>query len=249
MPRGRLSLLLFFIAVVGFGCSVPVLRQDIPVSTNPLGATIYADGQIMGQTPGTVSLERNRDHLLTLVKDDYLQADVAIRRQYQSEKVLMKAVQTGVNSALFFKNTGMGINSGFNAISSQEESGEAYVLVPSVVKVSLTPLRGGTENDPRAPAGGQIPNEVPAGTSGADPDAVPTATGPAAKDMLKAGVVAGAAAAAAQAKPMQKTWETSSSTKSYVEPDGTRVTEKSGTSVGVSFNPAGLIQALDTLFK
>ena len=113
----------------------------------------------------------------------------------------------------------MGINSGFSAISSQEESGEAYILVPSVVKVSLTPMCGPTGDVPKAPAGGQISKEVQAGTSGADPDTLPAATGPMAKDVVKAGVVAGSAGMATQAKPMQKTWETSSSSKSYVEPD------------------------------
>ncbi len=249
MTRGGLGIILFFIAFFSFGCSIAVLKQDIPVSTNPLGATIYADGQMMGQTPGTVSLERNRDHLLTLVKDDYRQADVVIRKQYQSEKVLMKAVQTGINSALFFKDPGMGINSGFNTISSQEESGEAFILVPSVVKVSLTPLQGPTGEGPKASAVGQITEEVSTGTSGADSNALPAATGPAAKDVVKAGVIAGAAVMATQAKPMQKTWETSASSKSYVEPDGTRVTEKSGTSVGVSVDPAGLLRILDVLFK
>jgi hypothetical protein len=120
MARGRFFVLLFLVAVVGCGCSVPILRQDIPVSTNPLGATIYADGQMRGQTPGTVSFERNRDHLLTLVKDDYRQVDVAVRRQYQSDRVLMRAVQMGVNSGIFFHDARMGINSGINAISDDE---------------------------------------------------------------------------------------------------------------------------------
>ena len=32
----------------------------------------------------------------------------------------MKAVQSGVNSGLFFKNAGTGMNSGFNSISNHE---------------------------------------------------------------------------------------------------------------------------------
>lgn len=36
----------------------------------------------------------------------------------------------------------MGLNRGFNAVSEQEASGEAYILVPSVVQVELTPLAG-----------------------------------------------------------------------------------------------------------
>ena len=228
------------VALLGFGCETPILRQDIPVSTNPMGAKIYADGQLAGQTPGTVSLERTRDHILTFVKENYRQEDVVIRKQYQSDKVLMKAVQSGVNSGLFFKNTGMAVNSGYNSISRQEESGEAYILVPPAVKINLVPLYG---PPPGPPGAGGYP--LPA----VDSQPPPADTGLTAKDVLKAGIVAGAAAGAAQTKPIEKNWETSSSSKSYTKPDGTMVTEKSSTSVGVSVNPAGLLNALDVLFK
>lgn len=228
------------IALLGFGCETPILRQDIPVSTNPMGAKIYVDGKLAGQTPGTVSLERTRDHILTLTKENYRQEDVVIRKQYQSDKVLMKAVQSGVNSGLFFKDTRMAINSGYNSISTQEESGEAYILVPPAVKISLVPLYGPPPGPPGA--GGYPPAAV-------DSQPPPADTGFTAKDMLKAGIVAGASAGAAQTKPIEKKWETSSSSRSYTKPDGTMVTEKSGTSVGVSVNPAGLFDALDVLFK
>jgi len=142
MVGDKFTILLCVIALIGCGCSVPVLRQDLPVSSNPLGATIYADGEVVGQTPATVSLARNRDHLLTLVKEDYRQVDVAVTRQYQSDRVLMRAVQMGMNSGHFFHDTRMGLNRGFNAVSEQEASGEAYILVPSVVQVELTPLAG-----------------------------------------------------------------------------------------------------------
>lgn len=142
MVGGKVTVLLCVIALIGCGCSVPVLRQDLPVSSDPLGATIYADGEVVGQTPATVSLARNRDHLLTLVKEDYRQVDVAVTRQYQSDRVLMRAVQMGMNSGHFFHEVRMGLTRGFNAVSEQEASGEAYILVPSVVQVELTPLAG-----------------------------------------------------------------------------------------------------------
>lgn len=227
-------------AILGFGCETPILRQDIPVSTNPMGAKIYADGKLAGQTPGSVSLERTRDHILTIVKENYRQEDVVIRKQYQSDKVLMKAVQSGVNSGLFFKDTRMAINSGYSSISRQEESGEAYILVPPAVKINLVPLYGLPQRPP-------VTEGYPSAVVDSQPPS--TDTGFTAKDMLKAGVVAGAAAGAAQAKPIEKKWETSSSSRSYTKADGTVVTEKSSTSVGVSVNPAGLFNALDTLFK
>lgn len=231
--------LLMMIVLLGSGCSVPVLKQDIPVTTNPMGARIYTDGKLVGQTPATVSLERNRDHILTLVKDEYRQEDVIVRKQYQSDKVFMKAIQAGVNSGLFFKDPRMAVNSGYSSISNQEESGEAYILEPSAVKVALTPLSG------TAVPVEQGHTAVPS-TTAASP---PADRGITVKDVLKAGVIAGAAVGATQVKPVEKKWETSSSSKSYVKPDGTKVTEKSSTSVGVSVNPAGMVNALDVLFK
>jgi len=230
---------LIMIATLASGCSVPVLKQDIPVTTNPMGAKIYTDGKIAGQTPGIVSLERNRDHILTLVKDDYRQEDVVIRRHYQSDKVFMKAIQSGVNSGLFFKDPRMAVNSGYSSISMQEESGEAYILDPSAVKVTLTPLSGAANPVEQAPTA----------TTQETVDSSPADKGITAKDVLKAGIIVGAAVGASQIKPVEKTWETSSSSSSFVRPDGTMVTEKSSTSVGVSVNPAGMVNALDVLFK
>jgi len=244
MLAGRYVLITFCLVILlGGGCETVVLRQDVPVSTNPMGARILADGKPAGQTPGTVSLERNRDHILTLVKENYQQVDIVINRQYQSNKVLMKAVQSGVNTGLFFKNAGMGMNSGFNSISNQESTGEAYILVPPSVAVTLIPLQGQPAN---AVSTGARAYQAPAPAAAAPSR---TSTDIATKDLIQTGVIAGAAAGASQAKPIEKKWETSSSSRTYREPDGTVVTKKSSTSVSVGVNPAGLIGALDTLFS
>jgi len=260
MIKTRFYLCIFGMVLLLFGCKPAVLKQDIPVSTNPMHARIFVNGQPAGQTPGIVALERNRDHILTLVKEDYRQEDVVIRKQYQSDRVFLKAVQSGVNAGLFHKNAAMGISSGYSSMSMQEETGEAYVLVPPAVKVDLIPLRKpspdnavgqsgtGAASDSGAPAGssGRAVTAPPAATVA---DVPPAETGLTAKDVLKAGIIAGAAVGAAQAKPVEKKWETSSSSKSYTTSDGTQVTEKSSTSVGVSVNPAGMVNALDVLFK
>ena len=140
--RMRPMMILGLMVLFAGGCARTVLKQDIPVTTNPMGAMIYTNGQLMGATPGTVSLERNRNHILTLIKENYRQEDVIITKQYQKDRVYLKAIQSGVNSGLFFKNPAMGINSGMDSISAQEETGEAYVLSPPAVKVDLKPLSG-----------------------------------------------------------------------------------------------------------
>jgi len=239
----------FFVTVclitvlIGSGCSLPVLKQDIPVTTNPMGARIYANGQPVGTTPTTVSLERNRDHILTLVKDRYRQEDVVITKQYQKERVYLKAIQSGINSGLFFKDPRMGMNSGMGSISTQEETGEAYVLVPPAVKLTLTPISG-----PSGAAPGQsVVSEGPI-SAGRPPDtaeAPPLDNKEVARGLLKIG----AAAALSQTRPLEKKMETSSSSRTSVQPDGTVVREQSSTSVGASFNPAGLVDAIDILFR
>jgi hypothetical protein len=235
MFNTRSLAVLFFIAILGFGCETVVLRQEIPVTTNPMGAKIYVNGQPRGQTPGAVSLERNRNHVITLLKEGYRQEDVMVQKQYQSNRVLMKAIHSGISAGTFFKDAGMGINSGFSSVSRQEETGEAYLLVPPVVKVNLYPLSGpGTG---WGPAGGQSPDTSPPPEADLTP-----------KDLLRAGVVAGSVAAA-QGKPIEKKWETSSSSRTYTKSDGTMVSEKSSTSVGVGVNPAGLFDLIDQMMK
>ncbi len=244
--RMRPMMVLGLMVLFTGGCTAPVLKQDIPVTTNPMGANIYANGQLMGATPGTVSLERNRNHVLTLIKENYRQEDVVITKQYQKERVYLRAIQSGVNSGLFFKNPAMGINSGMDSISAQEETGEAFILSPPAVKMDLTPLSGSPLN--QSPGG-----RAATATSKAGPEtpSAGTAEAPAMDkgDFAKEALKIGAGAALSQTRPLEKKVETSSSTKNYVTPDGTRVREKTSTSVGVGINPAGLVDIIDVLFK
>jgi hypothetical protein len=49
-------------AIVGGGCATIVASgpDSIPVSTNPPGAYVYVNGQVVGQTPMVVELDRGR---------------------------------------------------------------------------------------------------------------------------------------------------------------------------------------------
>jgi hypothetical protein len=93
-----------------------------------------------GPDPRHRFLERNRDHILTLVKENYQQVDIVINRQYQSNKVLMKAVQSGQHGTPLQER-----RDGMNSVQlhlQPEATGEAYVLVPPSVAVTLIPLQG-----------------------------------------------------------------------------------------------------------
>lgn len=238
----KLYLMVVAFVIFVMGCSQPVLRQDVPVSTNPMGAKIYANGQFVGTTPMSVSLERDRNHILTLVKDNFRQEDVVIQKSYQKEKVYLNAISAGVNSGLFFKDPRMGIGSSMSSMSAQEKTGEAYVLVPPAVKINLTPTTGAAADSPGQTEASQAKLS---GTNASSPDESDMNKTELARGLAKIG----AAAALSQAKPLEKKAEMSSSSKSYVQPDGARVTKKTSTSAGVSVNPAALINVIDVLFK
>lgn len=239
----KLCVIFGVFVVFAVGCSQPVLRQDVPISTNPMGAKIFANGQFVGTTPMSVPLERDRNHILTLVKDNYRQEDVIIQKTYQKEKVYLNAISAGVNAGLFFKDPRMGIGSSMSSLSSQEKTGEAYVLSPPFVKITLTPASG---------AFGNISGQTQAPEANASPaGAVPSDDSEMDKTRMAKGLARiGATAALSSSGALEKKIETSSSSKSYVKPDGTKVTEKSSTSVGVSVNPAAaLVEVMDVLFK
>lgn len=71
----RLSAILA--AVLCCGCAG---TQKVPVSTDPSGATVYLDGaQVCATTPCSVEMSTGQNHLLTILKADYSQRDIAVR--------------------------------------------------------------------------------------------------------------------------------------------------------------------------
>lgn len=132
------------ILVVGLtsSCAPQIKMQSIPVSSNPMGATVFADGKTVCQAPCTVDLACNADHIITLTKDQFRQQDIIIKRVYQQQKVLMNAVSSGMSSSSMAigDKTAWGIANGVNSIDSQEQTGDAYILSPSAVAVTLIPM-------------------------------------------------------------------------------------------------------------
>jgi len=124
--------------VAALGACAPA-TQNIPVSTNPSGAVVYADGKEMCITPCNVELEKTQAHILTLKKDGYRQADVQISQQYDTGSVARDAVQSGVWQKSVGGNTDAAISNALLTANAKEQDGSAYVLTPSSVVVQLAP--------------------------------------------------------------------------------------------------------------
>jgi len=120
------------------GCQAA--RQTIPVSTNPSGAMVYADGAQICISPCSVKLERRSDHLITLLKDGYEQEDVTIIRRFKPDKALRDGIFTGVFKGGNSEEIGPQIAQEIaKEMDKQERSGEAYELRPTMLTITLQP--------------------------------------------------------------------------------------------------------------
>lgn len=116
-------------ALLSGGCAsiVKGTTQAIPVSSNPTGADVKLDGNLVGQTPVTVQAKRKGDHLLTIEKAGYQSESVAITRS--------------IGGAVF----GNIIAGGLVGWGVDAVSGAQYNLTPVTVNLTLK------ENTPAAP--------------------------------------------------------------------------------------------------
>ena len=76
------------LAIFGFfnlqNCSQarrPKLTQDIPVTSNPVGARIIVDGEDAGQAPLILSLKKNGSHKIRIEKEGFNPTELVIRRK------------------------------------------------------------------------------------------------------------------------------------------------------------------------
>lgn len=134
MIRSAASIFLIACLLALAACGVP--KQKIPVSTDPIGAAVYADGAKVCTSPCSVRLDKQSDHLLTIVKDGYEQEEVILKRQFKPDK----AIRDGVISGIFKGGDPQGVaKETAKEVDEQERSGEAYVLTPSIITIRLTP--------------------------------------------------------------------------------------------------------------
>ena len=134
MSRFSTPLLLASLVLVLAACGVP--KQVIPVSTNPMGATVYADGEKAGTSPCSVKLDKKSDHLLTIVKDGYEQVEVVLERRFKPDKALRDGVISGIIRGGDVE--GVAAETA-REVDEQERSGEAYELTPTIVTIKLIP--------------------------------------------------------------------------------------------------------------
>ena len=246
-----ISLFILACSLILSACSAAT--QNIPVSTNPGGALVYADGKEVGQTPCNVALEKTQPHILTFKKDGFRQVDVQITRKYDTAGVTRDAAQSGLSTSSMGADTEGAVANALMTMGADEESGEAYVLSPSSVVVKLQPVGAhaaqATEgqapitisSDQLAPEDRKALNEQNGTVSTTEPSTMGSAIEE--NPAKEAEALLEGAAVAAPTVGTDKEWG-SSHTSTKHEGDGSfsRTTTSTKASVGVHVNPveAGL---------
>ncbi|WP_319583587.1 PEGA domain-containing protein [uncultured Pseudodesulfovibrio sp.] len=246
--------LIFLVCIILSACSAAT--QNIPVSSNPDGAQVLADGQAAGTTPCNVTLEKTQPHILTIKKEGYKQVDVQITRKYDTAGVTRDATQSGLWQSSNGANTEGAVANALMSVGAEEESGDAYVLSPASVVVRLQAENAGMtaqaepatgdqpiviSSDQLDPADQKRLQEQQGQVSTTEPA---TLGGAVADDPAKeAEAVLEGAAVAAPTVGTDKEWSSShSSTKHEGDGSYTKTTTSTSASVGVHVNPveAGL---------
>lgn len=122
-----------------------VSMQEVYVDSEPFGATVYADGFELGETPSWIKLERNSNHLITLKKEGYHHLSVYVVKRYLDSLVMRKALEKGMHSAVFFNDRDIGFRKAESSIEEDKKNGSAYELIPQAISVVLLPKDGKTD--------------------------------------------------------------------------------------------------------
>lgn len=136
--------ILFFILSL-FLCSCEHSKtsamQSIPVSSQPLGAKVFVDGEDCGVTPLKLRLTRNEHHLITIIKEGFEPCQAQIIKKPLSAKMMAKALKRGYETANFYKNPEMGIKATEDYLEEEELRGNAFELIPQSLCIHLRSIK------------------------------------------------------------------------------------------------------------
>ena len=98
---------------------------DIRVNSSPAGATVTVNGVHRGLTPQTLSLKRNKDHILEFTRDGYEKVTFAVDRKFD--------IGTTIVGNLF--------SWWLLGVIVDVASGAAYTLTPADLNANLSALQ------------------------------------------------------------------------------------------------------------
>lgn len=110
--------------------------QTVPVFTDPSGAAVVVDGISKGETPISLVLERNRDHMVVVTKDGYRPEAIPVCKVMNPQDLAVKSVLRMTDSSL-----SMDARNPFEELKVSETTGRGYQLQPQVINLKLQPAQ------------------------------------------------------------------------------------------------------------
>lgn len=127
------------VLVLLVGCGPKVMTQAVTVSSQPEGAQVLVDGKAACRTPCVVELARTKDHAISLRHPGYAPREVIVERQYRTREVLRRSADEATKAAKRGDVSNIW-SAGMDKAEAMEQSGEAYVLEPDKINVTLQPM-------------------------------------------------------------------------------------------------------------
>ncbi len=122
----RILPLLLIIVSAGCGSIMRGSTQEIPIASNPSGATVIVNGQERGETPLTVELKRKlQRHRIEVTKEGF--------HSYETDLVRTMSAGSSVGNLLI----------DFGLISHlivDKGTGGCYILHPETIQADLVPI-------------------------------------------------------------------------------------------------------------
>lgn len=144
----------FVLGIIAVGCQSHTVpppslipeKQTVPVFTDPQGAKVMVDGIPQGETPLSLSLEKNKDHMVVIIKEGYRPEAIPISRKLDPQDLAVKSVlrmtdPVGPNES----------RNPFEEIKVNEITGRAYQLQPQVINITLKRINANAEETPNTP--------------------------------------------------------------------------------------------------
>jgi len=82
------AILSIFVMTTSFATVIKGSHQPITFESDPVGASVYVDGQLFGKTPLTVNLKKNKYSTIMVRKDGYSTQTLPLTKSFDAVALL-----------------------------------------------------------------------------------------------------------------------------------------------------------------
>lgn len=164
--RGALAVMLSALIATAAGCGTAIYgtSENIPVASEPPGASVIVDGKPVGETPLTVKLSRKDSHKIQIQKSGYITYKVTTESAPNPNAIDVDLIPAVVVPPIW--------------VLGEYETGAAYKIVPDKINAHLLTATAPPTSAPSAVTTPPATAARPAATASPSAASTPTAMAP-----------------------------------------------------------------------